>query len=133
MPGQGTTTIDFGAFPGATDATVAVTGQTGILTGSLVEAWLRPEDTGDHTADEHWVETIMVMAGNIVAGVGFTIYGRSTNQLRELEPRALYPEGISKTAGIGTRPGPAGKERPVPAPSYEGNLYGEWTVAWVWN
>jgi len=54
----GTTTIDFGAFPGATDATVAVTGQAAIVAGSLVEAWIRPVATADHTADEHRVEEI---------------------------------------------------------------------------
>jgi hypothetical protein len=75
MGAQGTTTIDFGAFPGASDASVAVTGQTGILSGSLVEAWIRLEASADHTADEHLVEPIEIQAGNIVAGTGFTIYG----------------------------------------------------------
>jgi hypothetical protein len=75
----GTTTVDFGAFPGATDTSVAVTGQTGIVSGSLVEAWLRPVATADHSADEHWVEEIQVTAGNIVAGTGFTIYARTRN------------------------------------------------------
>ena len=75
----GTTTIDFGAFPGATDATVAVTGQAAIVAGSLVEAWIRPVATADHTADEHRVEEIQVVADTIVAGTGFTIFGRTRN------------------------------------------------------
>ena len=78
--GAGTTTIDFGAFPGTTDATVDVTGQTDIASGSVVQAWISPADTADHTADEHWVETIKVLAGNIVAGTGFTIYGLATDE-----------------------------------------------------
>lgn len=77
MP-QGQTTIDFGAFPGSSDASVAITGQNSIVAGSLVEAWIRPEATSDHTADEHMVETLKVMAGSIVAGTGFTIYGFNT-------------------------------------------------------
>lgn len=92
MP-TGTTTLDFGAFPGGTDTSAAVTGQAAIVSGSLVEAWLRPVATADHNADEHWVEEMDLMAGNIVAGTGFTIYAKTRN----------------------TR------------------LYGQWTVAWVWN
>lgn len=76
----GTATLNFGAFPGATDASVAVTGQTGITSTSPVEAYLAPAATVEHTADEHWVENIRVMAGNVVAGTGFTIYGRTDDQ-----------------------------------------------------
>jgi hypothetical protein len=109
---QGTVTLDFGAFPGASDASVAVTGQSGILAGSLVEAWLLPAATTDHTADEHLVETIKVVAGNIVAGTGFTIYGVNTSQLNEsCDPP--WSDGIR--GGRGTR------------------IYGKWNVAWVWN
>lgn len=77
MAGQGTITIDFGAFPGKTDASIAVTGQAGILTGSLVEAWIFPVATSDHSADEHLAEPPAIVAGNIVAGTGFTIYGNA--------------------------------------------------------
>lgn len=76
MATTGTATLDFGAFPGASDASVAVTGQSGIVSGSLVEAWIRPEATADHSVDEHRVERLVVMANTIVAGVGFTIFGR---------------------------------------------------------
>lgn len=82
MPGTGTTSINFGTFPGKTDASVAVTGQTGITAGSLVEAWVFPAATAEHTADEHWVENIQVVAGNVVAGTGFTIYGLTLDRSR---------------------------------------------------
>lgn len=71
---NGTTTINFGSFPGASEASVAVTGQTGILTSSLLGAWLIPVATSDHSVDEHRVENIRVFASDIVAGTGFTIY-----------------------------------------------------------
>ncbi len=74
MAAQGTTTVDFGAFPGDTYVTVAVTGQTGILAGSLVEAWIIPATTADHSVDEHVVDAPVIRAGNVVAGTGFTIY-----------------------------------------------------------
>ena len=74
----GNATLDFGAFPGSSDTSVVVTGQTGITTSSFVEAWLVPTATADHSADEHVVETIKVIAGNIVNDTGFTIYGVNT-------------------------------------------------------
>ena len=78
----GTAQIDFGVFPGKTDTSLAITGQTGIVAASLVEAWIRPIATADHFADEHWVEDLDVTAANIVAGTGFTIYARTTDIYR---------------------------------------------------
>lgn len=123
MGATGTATLDFGAFPGKSHATVAVTGQTGIIAGSLVEAWIRPEATADHTADEHMMETLKVFAADIVAGTGFTIHGLNTSQLNEpvSPPRASpYTAGglaksLANDGGIGTR------------------IWGRWTIAWVWN
>lgn len=77
MAATGTATINFGSFPGATETSVAVTGQTGILAGSKVEAWLSLDTaTAEHTTDEHHAESanLVIVAGNIVAGTGFTIY-----------------------------------------------------------
>ena len=79
MSASGTATLDFGAFPGATDASVAVTGQASIIAGSLVGAWVRPVATTDHSIDEHMVESLSVVARDIVAGTGFSIYGVTDN------------------------------------------------------
>lgn len=127
----GTATIDFGAFPGVSDASVAVTGQTGIVAGSIVQAWIRPVATADHSADEHLIETIKVVAGNIVAGTGFTIYASNTSQLNEpLEEAGYNRNHISTgTAAANTGFGSAIN------PSVGGNgtrIYGQWTVAWSW-
>ena len=78
---KGTALLDFGVFPGASDASVFVSGQVGIVTTSLVEAWVRLEATSDHPIDEHRVETLALTAGGIVAGDGFWIYGRNTSEL----------------------------------------------------
>lgn len=111
MAGAGTATIDFGAFPGASDTSLAITGQGGIVTNSLVEAWIRPVATSDHTVDEHMVETLSVVAGNIVAATGFTIYAFNTSELYE----PVYdPANGRFGGGNGTR------------------LWGTWTVAWAW-
>lgn len=115
MSTQGTATLDFGAFPGASDASIAVTGQAGILASSFVEAWIFPAATADHTADEHLVETLKVMAGNIVAGTGFTIYGINTSEINEpLEPHRGEVFRPGGRGGFGTR------------------IYGKFNVGWVW-
>lgn len=125
MGATGIATLDFGAFPGKSDASVAVTGQGSIVAGSLVEAWIRPDATADHTADEHMLETLKVFAANIVAATGFTIYGFNTSELNsELVPggAGVIPslvgtpeDGSDRIGGVGTR------------------LWGTWTIAWAWN
>ena len=75
---QGTAVLDFGAFPGAAQASVTVTGQAAILTTSACEAWIRIQDaTATHSQDDHQVEQLKITAGDIVAGTGFTIYGEN--------------------------------------------------------
>ena len=120
MGAQGHTTVDFGAFPGSSHATVAVTGQAAIVAGSDAEAWIRAEDSADHSADEHIVETIQVRAAAIDAGVGFTIHAWNTSQLNEpLLPggggRGQLEDGGPRVGGVGTL------------------LYGVWNVSWCWN
>ena len=111
MGAQGSTTINFGTFPGTTDATATVTGQTGILSGSLVEAWIPAVSTTDHSVDEHWADPPYVTAGNIVAGTGFTIYGKVIDApVTEDSPELSYRRNV-------------GNQR----------LYGQYTVFWVWN
>lgn len=73
--------LDFGAHPGDGNASLAVTGQTGIVSGSIVQCWIEPADTADHTFDEHVIEAPVVTAGTIVPGVGFTIYGAAPDDL----------------------------------------------------
>ena len=104
----GTATIDFGVLPGASDASVTITGQAAIVSGSFVEAWIRPVATADHSVDEHLVEEIRVVAHSIVAATGFTISGFCTNQLSEPDEHGMGGGG------------------------YAPRLYGLWTVAWAW-
>ena len=111
MGAQGQTTINFGSFPGTTDATVVITGQAGIASGSLVEAWIPAVSTSDHSLDEHWLDPPYVTAGNIVAGTGFTIYGFINEKVENQDDFELpYKRNT-------------GNQR----------LYGTYTVNWVWN
>lgn len=73
MPGQGTITVDFGSK--GTDVSVFVAAPT-IGSSNLVEAWVFPATTASNTADNHWVESLQVTAGNVQDGVGFTIYAK---------------------------------------------------------
>lgn len=84
MADTGTATIDFGAFPGSNEASVAVTGQASILLTSKAEAFFMADDTSvDHTANDHKYagNFINLSCGGLVAGTGFTIYGRSLEKM----------------------------------------------------
>jgi hypothetical protein len=75
LPGAfGLDVIDFGTAPGSTNASLVIVGQALILSGSVVRAWLVGTATADHSVDEHFAEAPSIVAGSIVAGVGFTIY-----------------------------------------------------------
>lgn len=75
---RGTAIVDFGAG-GATDTLLAITGQTGIVATSAVVATVLAMPSADHSADEHWAETLFITAGNIIPGTGFTIYAKCGN------------------------------------------------------
>jgi hypothetical protein len=109
----GVAIVDFGAFPGASDASVAVTGLSTILATSAVIVKVTPKASTDHTADEHWVESIDVCAGNIVVGTGFTIYARNTNPITENYASDQTGQRNNFGVGGGTR------------------LYGKWNVAYM--
>jgi hypothetical protein len=110
--GRGTAQVNFGAFPGASDASVSITGQTLIGLSAEVEAWIEPYATIDHTADEHMVETIRAFAdrSSIVAGTGFTVRAFNTSEINEPDPNLAL-----RTAAVGTR------------------LYGIFTVGYAWK
>ncbi len=75
MGAIGSTTVNFGSFPGSTQASVSVTGQSGILTSSHVEAFIDASiaATADHSSDEHIASPIQVYCSSISTGSGFTI------------------------------------------------------------
>lgn len=83
--GQGTATIDFGAYPGSNEASITVTGQGTISATSKAESYVMGDDTtADHTASDH--KYIQLFAeftcGTPVAATGFTIYGRCLDMMQ---------------------------------------------------
>lgn len=129
--GSGTAIVDFGS--GAPMATVTVTGQAAILAGSLVYCWVKPEATTDHSAGEHIVEDIKVVAADIVAGVGFTIYALSPGPLTtpELSPLSLL--GRSSGTGQALGKGQADRGLYAPVPGRAAVLTGKWSVGWFYT
>jgi hypothetical protein len=125
----GTATVDFGAFPGKSDASVVVTGQTGILATSRVTACIVATATDDHSADEHWVESIQVTPGSIVPGEGFTIYARNTSEISE--PGPFRMDQYSQVAAAGKGGSGVTSFRPTHEPKGT-RLYGKFTVHWQW-
>lgn len=126
MGATGTATVNFGGFPGSSDTSVQITGQGGIVSGSLVEAWLVPIATSDHSADEHIADGPRILAGNIVPGTGFTIYGVAWPSTAEPTPDGMRSQSSSQSGqGLRAQDEPYGRVTPMP--------YGQWSVAWVWN
>lgn len=113
--GTGTATIDFGTGVGADEATVTITGQTGITTSSLIQLWLGPVATADHSLDEHALMAPFVSLGvsTIVAGTGFTIVARPT--------------------GIAPRRNQAGNSDRWLIVDQAAKLQGRYTVQWRWS
>lgn len=77
----GTVDIDFGSTPGTNVVTVTVTGQTGVLTTSNLQAWVMAEASTNHNAYEHMIVPLRLTCGNIVAGTGFDIVAVSDLRL----------------------------------------------------
>jgi hypothetical protein len=128
--------LDFGVFPGKSDASVAVVGQAGIVAGSTVNAWLRPIATADHSADEHVVETLAVYAKDIVAGTGFTIFGKNTNQVNEPVypvPKSYYINNEASLAAFVSLFAPPSVTFDIGGGGDEPMVYGLWTVSWLWS
>lgn len=116
----GTTLLDFGAFPGASDAKIDVS-FPGIVAGSMLLVRINPTATADHTADEHLVEELEVFAGNIQAGVGFTVYGIHRPAVQPGFGNAGMAAGLLSGVGRGD-------------PTVHGQgtrVYGKWSVAYV--
>ena len=113
MGAAGTAIVDFGSFPGQSGATVTVAAP-GISANSLVEAWILPAVTPDHSPDEHTIETLTIKAdqSTIVPNVSFVIYVANTSQLDDLDLNT--GQGVIM-GGTGTL------------------IYGKWSVGWVWD
>jgi hypothetical protein len=114
---RGIATLDFGAFPGGSDASLAVIGQDNINLMSVITAVITPVATADHSSDEHVANAPRVCAGNIIPGIGFTVYGRNDDW-------QFYSDKVYANGGLGEG---------MPIPQIAPRTYGKWSVAWSWQ
>lgn len=119
MGAQGTGTIDFGALPGKCEASVDVVA-AGVVVTSLVEAWICPVATADHSVDEHVFEQLRITGAYLSDG--------------NIRIRAFYLGRVlvPATSTIINHPTAGESMFTDPNPN-EPNPYGLFTVAWVWN
>jgi hypothetical protein len=114
-PSSGTTTISFGAFPGSSSATATIIAGAAADPNAVVDAWVIPIATADHSADEHIGDPPLVVAA-VVAGGNIVISG--------------YPSGRDLAVPPGTPPGnTAGSQAPIG--QQQVMPYGAWSVAWA--
>lgn len=113
MGASGTAILDFGAFPGTSEAAVTVTGQAGIVSGSLVECWRLPTvATADKTIDEQRIERFTVLADTIIAATGFTIRGFEDAD----------PSNVKLNSSVTRDKDQFQRNR----------IYGKYNIGWVW-
>jgi hypothetical protein len=74
---SGTATLDFG--DGVNFAQVVVAGVGAARSNSIIAVEMRIEATADHSVDDLLFDPIRVEAHTIVAGTGFTIFGKMGN------------------------------------------------------
>jgi len=87
VTGFGTTTLNFGAYPGSNEASVTVTGLTAISSTSTTNAYISADGTtANYTADDHkyLAAFISLTCSNATNGSGFTIYARSLEKIEGL-------------------------------------------------
>jgi Major tropism determinant N-terminal domain len=75
----GQATLDFGN--GSDQASVVITGQTNILLTSNIVLTLLAVTTSNNLLEDVLYAKMSLLPGNIVAGVGFTIYGTALTEL----------------------------------------------------
>lgn len=122
MGAQGTSSLDFGAFPGSNVAYTDVAA-AGVISTSAIEAWIRPEASADHTDTDHVAAAMNVIA-QFVSNDNIRIYGINTNDvIPPLEPV------------MDTRPPLTIVGRPQVRLDRQNSpmLVGVYNVWWVWN
>lgn len=123
MGAQGTTSLNFGAFPGSSVASVDVAA-TGVVVTSAVEAWIRPEASADHTDGDH-VAANMRIVGHYLSDGNIRIWGLNNNDITPpLEPSPVVgATGVASTARVHQTLA----RQPAPM------LVGTFNVNWAWN
>lgn len=118
QPSSGQTTIDFGAFPGTPETQAVVTAQDVSDPNAVLDVWILPLATTDHTADEHMADPPRVTAVNTTPGTSFTIYG--------------FPSGRDLPVPPGTPFGNTANSQ-MPVAQTQLMPVGKWNVGWAFS
>lgn len=115
---SGNALIDFGAFPGIPMTQLVVAAADISDPAAVLDAWIAPLATADHTSDEHLADPPRVLAINTTPGTSFTIYGFPSG--RDLPVPPGTPFGQVNTSQM-----PVGQQQLMP--------YGKWNVGWAFS
>jgi hypothetical protein len=116
LPTSGSTTVDFGAFPGGNIASTTITFSDVYAPNAIIDAWVLPAATADHTADEHVVDPPLVTVTNNGDG---TITINALPSGRDPFVPALIPFG--------------GANSQMPIPQAQVMPYGKWNVGYAFS
>jgi hypothetical protein len=111
---SGVATINFGAFPGSPSAQAIVALSGPANPNAVVQAWIEPIATADHSADEHSADPPAVSAQI----VGSTIVINAAASGRDWPTPPATPFG-----NLANSQQPIGLQQPQP--------YGAWSVGWA--
>jgi hypothetical protein len=120
MGASGTATLDFGAFPGSSITSVDVV-TAGVISTSLVEAWIRPSSTADHTDADH-VAAPMKVVGQYLSDGNIRIFGINTNDV--IPPQDAIPSYAKRPL--------TGRNNQYPRRQDSPMFVGQFNVNWVW-
>ena len=116
-PTSGVAVLDFGSFPGSPSATATVVAGAAADPNAVIDAWVTPQATADHSADEHAGDPPMVVAA-VVSGGNIVISGYPSG--RDLAVPPGTPFGRATTSQM-----PIGRQQVMP--------YGKWSIAWAFS
>jgi hypothetical protein len=113
-PSSGTGILSFGPFPGSSSATVTLVAAAQSDPNAVIDCWIVPIATADHSVDEHQSSDAPIVSA-VASGANIIITG--------------YPSGRDLPVPPGTPP--AGAASQMPIASQQLMPYGAWTVGWA--
>ena len=112
-PSSGVAVIDFGSFPGSPSATTTVVAGAAADPNAVIDAWVVPIATADHSVEEHQGDPPLVSA--VVSGGNIVISGFPSGRDLAVPPGTAFGGANSKS--------PVGQRQLMP--------YGKWSIAFA--
>lgn len=116
-PLGGTSLIDFGAFPGTNFASVTVAAADIAVPAAVIDAWVTPIATVDHSADEHLMDPPLVVSA-VISGSNIVITGVPSGRDLPVPPGTPFGNTANSQQPTGNR---------------QFTPYGKWSVSWAFS